>query len=102
MQAAAEPHVFTRLLQEIQKSEHYAVVLEVASSPFLPGGGTERDRIASMLAFNTPIGEQEHWAISPEKFLMHVEDELDDGLHVGHNWKQAWNDLRAAYWQERI
>jgi hypothetical protein len=102
MQATAEPLVFRRLLQEIRKSEHYSVALEVASNPFLPGGDTPRDKIASMLAFNAPLGEQEYWATSPEEFLMHAEHDLDDGLHVGHNWKQAWDDLRAAYWEGRI
>ena len=102
MQAAAEPFVFRRLLQEIQKTQQYSLVLEVAYIPIISGGDVHLDNVASVLALNRPLGEQQHWAISPEEFLMHLKPDPDNELHIGYSWKQAWDDLRAAYREGRI
>ena len=82
----AEPLVFERLLQEIQQTPCYLSILRFLHIPVDQAGNVYREGLASILAFNRPLGTPEYYAIRLDDFLMHLEPDLHHWRHIQYNW----------------
>ena len=85
----AEPLGFEPLLQEIQQTPYYFSILRLLRIHVDQAGNVYREGLASILAFNRPLGKPEYYAIRLDDFLMHLGTDLHHWRHIQYNW-QVW------------